>query len=684
MITPDMSQYRDMFLDEGREQLELLEQNIFEMEASEPTSEMLQTMFRAAHTLKGSGRAMGYEVIGALTHEMENVLDDLRNELLTSSTPIVDALLECLDQLKQMMDTVAETGTDSSAATDAVTALIARLDALRQGGPASPSPAGVSECAAPEGANLQLSISLSPTCMLKSVRTMMVFGALEPFATLVGTSPSQEDIDEERFENEFLIFLETDADPEVIRKEIRGILEIESVVTTVLKQGAAEAVETPLPQSSNLEIVTPQGVLSAESPQADVPRAPIGRQREPKPESQTIRVGVGRLDALLNLVGELVIDRSQIIRHCSDLEAKIGKDTSVGGLQEAIHRIGRITNELQDEIMKTRMLPIDGVFQRMPRMIRDLAQRTGKEVRFEMEGGETELDRSLLDALGDPLIHLLRNSVDHGIEPPEKRVAAGKSREGSVKLRARHQQNHIVIEIIDDGNGMDVDRIKTSAVNKGVLTRAAADAMSEQDAFKLIFASGISTAKEVSDISGRGVGMDIVRSNLEKVGGQIHIQSEIGIGSCFTVQLPLTLAIVRALLVRAEEETYAIPLSAIVETLRLGTDTDSLAPESIGGQAAIVLRGETVPLINLIGLLQQSPDAMSIQAAARSPVVVVVGSAQGRVGLCVDDVKGEQEVVIKSLGKLLGNIPGISGASILGDGGVALIVDAARAVRVAA
>ena len=390
---------------------------------------------------------------------------------------------------------------------------------------------------------------------------------------------------------------------------------------------------------------------------------------------------MSRLDNLLNLIGEMVIDRTQIARISGDLRERYPQDDLASHLLEATNRIARITGELQDEIMKARMLPIDGVFQRMPRMIRDLAQKTGKEIDFQMLGGETELDRSVLEVLGDPLIHLLRNSVDHGVEAPNDRVAAGKPRQGVVTLGARHEENQIVIEITDDGGGIDPVKIKAAGVKKGVITQAAADLMTDRDALSLIFASGFSTAQTISDISGRGVGMDIVRSNLEKLGGRILLDSKVGKGSRFTIHLPLTLAIVRALLVQAGGGTYVIPLSSVVEMLRLGESNGGIVRRTVGGQAVIVLRGKTVPLANVADVLCGDPRATSAERIPDDAYVVIVGFGEKQIGLCVDALAGEQEVVIKSLGMLLGDITGLSGATILGDGRVALIMDVAKAVE---
>jgi len=392
-------------------------------------------------------------------------------------------------------------------------------------------------------------------------------------------------------------------------------------------------------------------------------------------------VEVSRLDSLLNLVGELVIDRSQILRYGQMLWSRYPQEEAVAQLLETSHRIGRVTAELQDQIMKARMLPVDGVFQRMPRMVRDLAQKTGKDVDFRLSGGETELDRSVLESLGDPLIHLLRNSVDHGIETPEARTVAGKPAQGSVTLSARHEENHIVIEITDDGDGIDPMKIKAASVRKGLLSQADADQMTDKDALNLIFASGFSTAQTLSDISGRGVGMDIVKSNLEKMGGRVLVDSAVGTGSRFTIHLPLTLAIIRALLVTVDGGTYVVPLGSVVEMLRLGSRPGELVPRVISGRAAISLRERTIPLLSLSHLLRSDLSAAAPESISPSAYVVVVGLGETQVGLCVDTLIGEQEVVIKSLGRLLGETPGLSGATILGDGHVALIVDTAKAVE---
>ncbi len=702
MINPDMSQYLDVFLDEGREQLVLLEANILEMERGNHTLEMLQVLFRAAHTLKGSSRAMGFLAIGDLTHEMENILDALRLDQLEVTTPIVNVLLDCLDALAALVDSVGASGTDTGATDKDIPALVTRLDTLRTGAPASASAASAEqgassgleteaafpqtedEQAAMEAAQeaglsvYQVAVTLSSECLMKSVRAWMVLSALEPLGTVLASDPGEDALESEEFGQTFRLLFAAEIPLAQIETALGTLSEIDAV--TVRLWEAPKSAQSPAPDTAPpMPDTLTTNALAPSAPVADTP-APSSPAVDKPAASQTIRVEVSRLDSLLNLVGELVIERAQIHRISAEMHRRYPRDEDTAQLLETTHRVARVTAELQDQIMKARMLPIDGVFQRMPRMVRDLAQKTGKEIRFEMRGGETELDRTVLEVLSDPLIHLLRNSVDHGVEPPDGRASSGKPAEGAVTLSARHEENHIVIAIEDDGRGMDPALLKASAVRKGLLTEAAAVAMSDRDALGLIFASGFSTAAVLSDISGRGVGMDIVKSNLEKVGGRILVDSVVGRGSRFTIHLPLTLAIVRAVLVEAGGGTYVLPLGNVVEMLRLGAGDGETTRRSLGGQAVINLRGRTIPLANLADLLCGSASATRPECIPDDAYVVVTGTGDRQVGLCVDALVGEQEVVIKSMGALLGDIPGLSGATILGDGRVALIVDIAKAV----
>jgi two-component system chemotaxis sensor kinase CheA len=662
MSNQNMTQFLGIFIDEGREQITLLEAGFLNLEKGEADPNLLQDVFRAAHTLKGSSRAMGYSTLGDLTHRMEDVLDRMRQGEIGASEGLVSVMLRCTDALKVLMDQVAASGAEDSSQSQDFESLISELGGLLSGGTpdvtnpiVSPQPTASSIPAAGVLAgSVNLTVTLTAECGFPGARAAVVLALLEEIGDLHSTAPSRDVIEDGGFGHSFQLSLLTSLAAEDVAKKVRAIGEV------------AEVTLTPV-----------------EPPTVVAKAASAAAAKEPAaPSNQTIRVGVNRLDALLNLVGELVTERTQMASQCAQLKERFGSDDLAGHLSESTLRIARITGELQDEIMKTRMLPLDNVFQRMPRVVRDIAQSLGKHIKLDILGGETEIDRSLIDALGDPLIHLLRNSVDHGVESPEARAAAGKPEEGLVRLTARHEENHIMIEVRDDGAGINAARLKQKAIDTGLISKEAGDAMPDSEAHKLIFAPGLSTAKEVSAISGRGVGMDIVKTNLEKIGGRVSVESEPGKGTRFSIRLPLTLAIMRSLLVEASNVTYALPLSYVVETLRLGTET-SARREKLSGRSAMVLRGETVPLSHLQSILSHRQDASRDSIAANSHVVVV-GAGGARFGLCVDKLKGEQEVVIKPLGGILGEINGISGASILGDGSVALIVDPAKALAHAA
>jgi two-component system chemotaxis sensor kinase CheA len=647
MTNPNMSQFLEIFLDEGRDQIVLLEKTFMDLEAGGGRQDVLQDVFRAAHTLKGSSKAMGLLAIGDLTHRMEDVLDCLRNNKIVVTSGLVDVMLRCTDALKGLLDKVTTSGTDEIEDQAEYDSLMAGLAALIADETVGAEQIEKAETVALSG-NVVLRVTLSGDCALKGGRAVLVVGEAGKHGKISGTSPRSADLEEERFGLSFDIALDSDKSSEEIAKALSGMLEVESVV--------------------------PVGTTTA----SVIERAASKDQAQSA--SATIRVPINRIDKLLNLVGELVTDRTRVASLCRQLNERHRGDEITGNLIDATSRIAQITGELQDEIMKTRMLPIDNVFQRMPRVVRDLAQGLGKNIRLNISGGDTEIDRSLIDALSDPLIHLLRNCVDHGIEDPEDRIKAGKPAEGLVELSARHQENNIVIQVTDDGKGISADTVRKKAVEKGHITQATADAMSDADALKLIFASGLSTAKNVSEISGRGVGMDIVKTNLERIGGRVTIESHPGSGTRFTVYLPLTLAIIQSLLVEAQSVTYAVPLAYVVETLKLGRDRIQL--EKLSGHWAMVLRGETVPLVPLSSALS-GYDAKASRVEDEAFVVVIrVGSAQ--YGLCVDRLKGELEVVIKPLGGILGNVNGVSGASVLGDGKVALIVDPAKLSATAA
>ncbi len=692
----DTSEYIALFLEEAAEQINILEQDILLLEQS-PSQEVLNEIFRAAHTLKGSSRAMGFTAMGELTHAMEDVFDALRNGELSVSTGMVNRLFDALDTIKAMRDQIAEGGTSDIVCDELVQSL---RDIL--GGSASNTPTAVPE---PEqtrsGLTLQehereaaltaldnglgvyrLTVHLAEDTLMKSVRALMVLQTIDANGgVVIASHPDEDALDNEQFDLSFELLVATDKPVEQLRSVLLQISEIREVevaswqeaTTPRLAQATtgtgaaappseAPSAEEPVPQPT--QPATPPAAKSEEEKTAS---------RTPTP-SQTVRVDVARLDTLLNLVGELVIDRTRVAQLGREFEARFQHDELVDSLLETAGHIGRITDELQEHIMKARMLPIEHVFNRFPRMIRDLAQKFGKEVRLVMEGQETELDRSVIEIISDPLIHMLRNSVDHGIEPPDQRESLGKPRQGTIRLSARHEENHILIEIEDDGKGMDPTHLREAAVRKGILTRDAAERLSDREALNLIFAPGFSTAKEVTEVSGRGVGMDIVRSNVQRVGGIVEVDSTPGKGTRFSIRLPLTLAIIRALLVGVAGQVYAIPLSSVLETLKIQPDT----VQFVGRRPVIVLRGRTLPLVSLQAYFSKHGADITDSRRAEEPMfVVVVGLGERQIGLVVSHLIGEQEIVIKSLSRYLGEISGVSGATILGDGRVALILEVA-------
>ena len=731
-MNEDMKQFLSIFLQEAGEQMELLEQTILKLE-QESSPELLQEIFRAAHTLKGSSRAMGFTSMGELTHAMEDIFDLLRNNQLIVSAALIDALFTGMDALKAMIEEIS-LHSETSYDTVALTARLRAAAAAQTAPGASTAPQNQTKCSDLSAAPLssltasgrvayddavangfqvyRMMIEVASDSIMKSVRALMTLQALERVGSILTVYPDEEALDNEEFEQSFEVVIATQDCEDALVKAALSINEIKKADIALWMQDESSYGVSDAPDHAS--------VSKAETNPADSNsnREHTVEKESHKPaetktsvQTQTVRVDVSRLDSLLNLIGELVIDRNRVIQLGAQLEDSLAGSSLVEHLHEVAAHIGRVTDQLQDEIMKARMLPIDNVFNRFPRMIRDLAQKMGKEINFQIEGRETELDRSVIETIGDPLIHMLRNSADHGVEMPEEREKAGKSRTGNIWLRARHQENHIIIEVADDGKGLDPAKLRENAVKKGRISEEDAVRLTDKDAVNLIFASGFSTAAEVSDVSGRGVGMDIVRSNLQRLGATIDIESQVGEGSTFIIKLPLTLAIIRGLLITVHDNIYALPLNSVAETLRL----DPSEVRSVRRRPTIVLRGRTLPLAKLTDLflikpaINQDDDIQKSDSTDRegtravvqtverpkkrtkredkskAPVyVVVVGSAEKQVGLIVDRLIGEQEVVIKSLGNFIGKIPGVSGATILGDGQMALIADVEGVINMAA
>jgi len=697
----DVSQYMGLFLDEAEEQLQILDESIVVLEHDKENMDLLNKIFRAAHTLKGSSASMGFDNIAHLTHAMESVLDRLRHRDLAVTTEIADLLLESLDNLRILVNQVANGQDDELDITELVDKLkkVAQGKAVEVPNKSSEQVAATAEPKVTEqvkdtsskvtqsptstytlddvemnviqaaylkGFNVwHIVVKLVPDCLMKAARAYIVFNNLKDAGEVVKTIPSVQDIEEEKFQDTFEIFLVSQEDAYVINDIIKSISEIDQVTiepVNIDKSSTTQPANKIPDTEQKIQTKTeePEKTVKTEvKTTADKHAAPI--------KSQTVRVDVQRLENLMNLVGELVIDRTRLLDVGGGLKNKLGSGELVETLEEVSAHIGRITTDLQEEIMKARMFPIEQVFNRFPRMVRDLAQKAHKEVDFIVEGKETELDRTVIEEIGDPLIHLLRNAIDHGIESPEERVAAGKPRQGTVHLRAFHQENQIVITVEDDGRGMSPDKIRQTAVEKGIISAEAAARLSDREAINLIFYAGFSTAKVISDISGRGVGMDIVRSHIEKINGIIDIDSVYGKGTRFTIKLPLTLAINRSLLVYLGERVFAFPLSSVVEIINV----ERKDIQRVQRREVVMLRGEVLPILKLHELLGIPSES---EGAEKFPVVVC-GISEKRIGFVVDSLLGEQEIVIKSLGDYIGQVPGLAGATIMGDGRVALILD---------
>ncbi|NRR01091.1 chemotaxis protein CheA [Brevibacillus sp. RS1.1] len=667
----DMNQYLDMFIEESKEHLQAINANLLLLESDPGNIGHVKEIFRSAHTLKGMSATMGYEDMASLTHEAENVLDLIRNQKLTITSDIMDAIFQSVDLIEGMVIDITEGG-DGSAD---VTAIVKKLRAIVAGDFSAEQEVAATTMAveAPQeestpaedhelddyammvlkqsqelGNNvLWIKVTLNENCLLKAARSYMVFDQLESMGEVIKTKPAVEDIENERFEQSFEIAYVTEQSIEKVRTTILNISEIQDVTIETI-QMKSEAPPAPVVQ---------QTPAPAEKGAADAPQAPV---KKATAGGKTIRVDIERLDILMNLFSELVIDRGRL----EQLAREIGKNE----LQETVEHMSRISGDLQNIILTMRMVPVEQVFNRFPRMIRDLQKDLNKKVNLEIIGAETELDRTVIDEIGDPLNHLLRNSLDHGIESPADRKKAGKPEEGKIELRAFHSGNHVFIEVKDDGAGINKDKVLKKALERGIVNPAIADSMSDKQIHELLFAAGFSTAEVVSDISGRGVGLDVVKSKIESLGGSVGVDSVRGQGTTFLIQLPLTLSIISAMLVQVKDEKYAVPLSSIIETAVFKKDQIMMAHR----QKVIDFRGRVVPLVSLQDIFQvpENGETMEDEVA-----VVIVRKGEKMAGLVVDSFIGQQEIVLKSLGKYLVNVFAISGATILGDGQVALIID---------
>ncbi|WP_144509237.1 chemotaxis protein CheA [Bacillus sp. FJAT-22090] len=678
----DTNQYLEMFIEESKEHLQACNEHLLALEKDPEDIAIVNEVFRSAHTLKGMSATMGYEDIANLTHKMENVLDEIRNNRLHVTPDLLDVVFIAVDQLEEMVVDIAEGGDGKLDVADTVQ----KLHLIETGETAPVAATTVDENVATvtqeenwltyddyeltviqqsfeqDYQTYEISVKLREDCLLKAARVYMVFELLEKMGDVIKSSPSVEKLEEEDFDEVFYIALVTSEPKDDVQKKLMKVSEVTEVFVhpVTLEQlknrqnDALNKVEETKQLVETQEIVDVKKETKQEKKEKST-----ATKNSATAGNKTIRVNIERLDILLNLFEELVIDRGRL--------QSISEDIHNSELDETVERMSRITGDLQNIILNMRMVPVETVFNRFPKMVRQLARDLNKKVNLEVIGAETELDRTVIDEIGDPLVHLIRNSLDHGIESPEIRKANGKPEEGTVVLRAYHSGNHVFIEIEDDGAGINREKVLKKAISKGIVTEELASTLSDKQVAELILSSGFSTADVISDVSGRGVGLDVVKTTIESLGGKIDITSTEGKGSLFSIQLPLTLSIISVMLVELGEEIYAIPLSSIIETAIIRS-SDILNAHN---QKVIDFRGKVVPLVFLENVFEVPRESTDDEFHS----VVLVRKGDKLAGLVVDSFIGQQEVVLKSLGTYLTSVFAISGATILGNGKVALIVD---------
>ncbi|MCX7976592.1 MAG: chemotaxis protein CheA [Bellilinea sp.] len=674
-----------IFLAEVDEHLQTLDETLVELEHRSGDADLLQNAFRAAHTLKGMSGMIGHHRMTNLTHALETAFDGLRKGQYPVTTALIDLCLDAVDGLRALREEVIN---GSLSDYDPQPLIEAFADFTSSGGHhvlperrvelSSEPPLSTSQEAPSNGKKvLHILAQIDPRSVASAARAFQLMMALQELGEISTMQPSLEQIETAQPVQTFQAQLLTTTSKETVLEKLGQISEIQHI--EVRADGTGQPVvkseePAPAPPQSNSDAVK----VEAQS-QAAPANQPASRGRSngsaARGVEMTVRTSVERLDSLMNLVGELITDRNHLFQVRNKLEAQARNDPLVENLAETVAHISRITDQLQEEVMRIRMLPIGNLLHKFPRMVRDMSQKAGKLVDVVIHGEDTELDRSMIEEINDPLIHLVRNAIDHGIEPPEERRAAGKPERGTVTLNAWHEQGRIILTVSDDGRGIDPAVLRKKVVQKGLMSAEEAAALSDEQAVDLIFLPGFSTAEKVTDISGRGVGMDIVQTNIQRVNGTIHIETAVGRGTTFQIVLPLTLAIVPTLLVRVGPATFAIPLVMVLETLRLSpADIKTIRQKPV-----TMLRGSVLPLIYLSELYNISENGQQ----RKRLFAVVIQSGKHRVGLVVDGFMGEEEVVVKSLGKLVGEIPGISSAAILGDGSITLIVDVPALLRLA-
>ena len=701
----DVSQYLEIFIDETSEHLQNLSDCIMELEKDPENMDTINEIFRAAHSLKGMAGTMGFKRMQRLTHDMENVFQEVRSEKVKVTSSMIDLLFKCLDAIEGYLDNVkasSDEGTEDNeliikelndfiAAEDGAAAAPAQAEPKKEEAPAQTAGGddkkyfefGLSESekdkikqAEEGGAHIYgMTIYIQKECLLKAARAFLVFKSVEEFGEILVYNPSSQDIEDEKFDCDFSIFIASDEPYEKIAEAAKSVSEIDKVVgeevkyeTLAAKQEKAEADAAAAEKSQDAPAeaapAQEQPQAQAAKPAAKTQSSGNKKQTVAKPvTNRTVRVDIEKLDALMNQVSELIIAKNSLV----SISSTDSGDFQNQSFHEQIEYLERITTNLHESVMKVRMVPIESVVAKFPRMIRDLSRKLDKKMELYMTGEDTELDRTVVDQIGDPLQHLLRNSADHGLEDNATRIAKGKPEVGSIFLNAFQEGNNVIIQVGDDGNGIDVEAVRNKAIERGVITEEQAETMSQKEIINLLFLPSFSMAKKITDISGRGVGLDVVKSNIEALGGDVEVKTELGVGTTFTVRLPLTLAIIQALMVEIRDEKYAIALGSISNI----EDIPVKDIKYVEAQEVIHLRGKVIPLIRMDQVLDIEPK----EEEPESLTVVIVQKGENLAGLVVDNLIGQQEIVIKSLGKYINNNKIISGATILGDGEVALILD---------
>ena len=687
----DVSQYLDIFIDETKEHLQNLNNRILDLEQDGEDMDTINEIFRAAHSLKGMAGTMGYKRMQTLTHDMENVFSEVRNNNIKVNSDMIDLLFKCLDALEEYLASIQESADEGT--NDNEHLIKALNDVLNSKNDQPEVKEEPKEASKEDKANSNkaekwkdikiddtfrtvieeaqtkgfkaygITVYIMDSCLLKAARAFLVFKALEEHGEVIISVPSAQDIEDESFENDFSVVILTESPLQKVIDAVKFVSEIEDAV-------GGEIVIEAKPQVT--EVAKVDDVAADNTSSDDKPAQAAQTSQPAKPEkkasakpvvNRTVRVDIEKLDSLMNLVSELIISKNSLV---SVAGTAVGRTNMA--FNEQIEYLESVTTNLHESVMKVRMVPIESTVNKFPRMIRDLSKKLDKKMELYMTGEETELDRTVVDEIGDPLMHLLRNSADHGLESAEVRAQRGKPEVGSIYLDAYQDGNNVVIEVRDDGNGIDVENVKRSAVEKGKITQEQADLMGEKEAIDLLFQPSFSTAKVVSDVSGRGVGLDVVKSKIEALSGEIEVKTKLGEGSTFTIRLPLTLAIIQALMVVVGGEKYAISLGAIqtIESIKVED------VKKVQGKEVINLRGSVIPLVRLNEML----DIESLTPNADELIVLIAKKGDRFAGLVVDELIGQMEIVIKSMGKYAGNCKLISGATILGDGEVALILDA--------